>query len=145
MPEFLVGTDFDKYCKEYGFYGFVWFKVRDLERALERFIARLLDPLKYYGEDSDEYRIWKELRSPGKKSAAQMKKLHDMYTEWYDEHSTMLRLANEMYEKIRHFTLAYCPPRDQSQQDPYGRSYEETPYYKMFDTEETVFLFFFDS
>ena len=43
IPEFLVGTDFDEYCKDCGFYGFVWFKVSVLEKSLKDFIERLLD------------------------------------------------------------------------------------------------------
>lgn len=148
MPEFLVGTDFDKYCKDCGFYGFVWFKAPVLEKSLGDFIERLLDPLKYLDEDTDEYLDWKELRSPGIKTAKQMQKLHDMYMAWYDEHSTMLGMANELYGNVKHFTSRYCPSEQECDphcDPPPGRYYENSPHNKLFDMQETIFLFFFDS
>ena len=149
MPEFLVGTDFDEYCKDCGFYGFVWFRAPVLEKSLRDFIERLLDPLKYLDEDTDEYLDWKELRSAGNKTAKQMQKLHDMYTAWYDEHSTMLDMANKLYMNVKHFVSIYCPSEQEC--DPYCdpapnyRYYENSLYNKMFDMQETVFLFFFDN
>ena len=149
MPEFLVGTDFDEYCKDCGFYGFVWFKAPVLEKSLRGFIERLLDPLKYLDEDTDEYLDWKELRSAGNKTAKQMQKLHDMYTAWYDEHFMMLSVANKLHMNIKHFVSIYCPSEQEC--DPYCdpapnyRYYENSLYNKMFDMQETVFLFFFDN
>ena len=143
MPDFLVGTDFDEYCKNCGFYGFVWFNVRDLEHSLGEFISRLQDPLKYFPEDSDEYLDWKELRSSGNKTEKQMRQLHSMYTAWYDEHSTMLYMANELYGKVRHFTSLYCPSQEQLDNNP--GYYRDSTHGKMFDMEETIFLFFFDN
>ena len=147
MPEFLVGTDFDEYCKDCGFYGFVWFKAPVLEKSLRDFIERLLDPLKYLDEDTDEYLDWKELRKPGNKTAKQMQKLHDMYTAWYDEHSMMFSMANELYMNVKHFVSIYCPSEQECDPycEPHHRYYENSPYNKMFDMQETVFLFFFDN
>jgi len=72
MPEFLDGTDFSEYCKNCGFYGFVWFKPHDLESGLKDFISRLLDPLKYLDNNTEEYLTWKNLRSSGEKTEDQM-------------------------------------------------------------------------
>ena len=146
MPGFLSGSDFDEYCKAYGFYGFVWFKAPELEQALSDFLAKLTDPLKYLDEDSDEYLDWKDLLSPGNKTAEQMRKLHEMYTAWYDEHSVMLSHASELYNNVRHFTSTYCSGRDGADPaDPRNAYYRDSPHCKMFDMDETVFLFFFDN
>lgn len=145
MPEFLAGTDFEEYCKNCGFYGFVWFKARDLERAVGEYLERLRDPLKYLDEDEGEYLDWKKLRSPGSKTAKQMQRLHDMYAAWYDEHSAMLWSINELYNKIRHFTYRFCSTQEQDQEhSPHTQCRERSPYSRIFDMDETVFLFFFD-
>ena len=136
MPEFLKNTDFDEYCKAAGFYGFVWFTIPELARDIEDFIARLSDPLKYLEKDSEACADWKELLGPGKKTAKQMETLRKMYAEWFDEHGPMLMHVNELCCNIKHFTSIYRPA--QQTVSPYS------VYCKMFDMEQTVFLFFFD-
>ena len=65
-----------------------------------------------------------------------------MYTSWYDEHSAMLGMANELYRNIKHFTSKYCSAPDQQSAAEY---YEDSPHSRLFDMRETVFLFFFDN
>lgn len=144
MPGFLEGSDFDEYCREFGFYGFTWFYAGELEKEVTDFAARLRDPLKFLEEDSDEHARWKDLRSPGEKTAEQMAELHDMYVEWLDEHGTMMRLVDELLVNIRHFTLAHLPD-DGNGGPPPEWNRPGSPYNKMFDMDKTVFLFFFDS
>lgn len=71
-----------------------------------------------------------------------------MYTSWYDKHSTMLDMANELYGNVKRFTSRYCPDMQErdSRCDPApSRYYEYSPHNKLFDMQETVFLFFFDN
>ena len=58
-------------------------------------------------------------------------------------------MANELYMNVKHFVSIYCPSEQEC--DPYcdpapnHRYYENSLYDKMFDMQETVFLFFFDN
>lgn len=137
MPDFLIETDFDEYCKNCGFYGFVWFKIHDLKKDLDEFIEKLKDPLKYYDPDSEEYFEWKELRGSGKKTKEQMIQLHNMYTIWYDTHSTMLNMVYSLHENINYFIVNYCSK--QTSDNSFCSVYN-----KLFNMDETIFLFFFD-
>lgn len=147
LPDFLKGSDLDRYCRECGFYGFVWFNVIELKNDLQGLIDRLHDPLKYFDPDSDEYAAWKDLRAPGNKTEKQMEKLHRGYSEWYDEHTPMLMKAYELHEKIQRFVDMYCPAEEKEDEvhERPRRFDPQSPYAKLFDMEETVFLFFFDS
>lgn len=145
MPEFLAGSDFDRYCKTCGFYGFVWFNVLDLEKDLDDFVKKIKNPIEFLDENLDEYYEWKTILSPGKKTASQMTRLQAMYSEWYDCHGAILCHAENLLMNVKHFTYVHCPgacaKKGQSQQ----AGFETSSYNKAFDMDETVFLFFFDS
>lgn len=131
LPDFLVGSDLDEYCRTCGFYGFAWFYADELEKSLADFVRRLDRPLEFLYEDDPEREEWSELMSPGVKTADQMKLLAEKYAEWRDEHGTMMNLASELHLRVKRF-IDLAAERD--------GLYKET-----FDMARAVFLFFFDS
>lgn len=145
LPDFLVGQDLDDYCKECGFYGFVWFNVMDLERDLADFVEKLRDPVKYTDGDAGDCE-WADLFAPGKKTKADMEKLRAVYREWQDEHGAMLHAACEILNRVQHFTASFCdrPENDQAKNPYQYYRFRDSPCSKLYDMNETVFLFFFD-
>jgi len=126
MPDFLKGSLFDDYCRECGYYGFVWFKLPELKKAVAEYSERLKDPLRYLDPDSDEYADWKDFLSE-RRSESHSAEFMEKYGEWLSTHRNVLDRLAEMSHDLEQYD---------------GDRYET--YDKLIDIDETVFLFFFD-
>ena len=130
MPDFLCGTVFDEYCISSGYYGFIWFKLPDFQKSIKEYIETLKDPLKYLDKSTDAYADWTELMScvsSGRKGGYE--EFIKYYKKWLDYHKNILNSLDRINETLDRFIKIH---------DWCGS------YSKLFDINETVFLFFFD-
>lgn len=130
IPDFLKGSVFEDYCRECGYYGFVWFKLPGLAKAVKEYSDRLKDPFQYLDPDSDEYADWKDLKDSVRKGKVGIEKFMERYRAWLDGHRNVLDRLGEMSEILDEY----------SEEGGHGEIYG-----KLVDLNETVFLFFFDN
>lgn len=131
MPEFLCDTVFDEYCMNACYYGFTWFKLPKFSKSVKEYIKTLKDPLKYLDEDTDEHADWVDLISYVKAGKEDWyEKFTKSYEEWLDYHKNILSDLKRIDETLDRFVKI----------DDWCGTYN-----KIFDINETVFLFFFDN
>lgn len=145
LPDFVKGTVFDDYCRERGYYGFVWFKLPELAAAVKEYADRLKNPFEYYKDDDDRLAEWTDIAACAFPSPAVdpvvvcrdrppdttgLVRFMTAYREWLDEHRNILDRLAEITDRLEQYTSV--------------NDYDCT-YSKLVDIDETVFLFFFDN
>lgn len=132
MPDFLRESVFDQYCEKLGLYGFIWWKLPYLKKAVAEYIESLKDPLKYLDEDSDEWQDLSDLASQGVKSSEQLASLAKSYASWTYDNKHMIDMLEEISSKLDMYDSL------KGQNGHFGLD-------DIIDVDETVFLFFFDN
>lgn len=137
LPDFAKGSVFDDYCMKCGFYGFVWWKLPDIKKAVDEYLGQLKNPLLWYagiGEDECQLQEWKDRVSqtskPGVNAEAVFNSASRLCSEWTDANGPVLSAL----ESIQGLLLEY-----------YDMKQKTSPYCDLIDVDETVFLLFFDN
>ena len=132
IPDFLKGSVFDDYCLESGYYGFIWFKLPDLTKAVHEYFEMLRDPLRYLDQeyDSEEFEYWTDIKNGISASAEGYQKFLHAYCKWLKTHANVLNWLELTKSKLAEYPVL----------DTDGSVYQ-----KLIEPDETILMFFFDS
>ena len=131
LPDFMQGTVFDEYCLAYGFYGFVWWKLPDMRRAVDEYLKQIYNPLLFYegiGDDENALEEWSGMLE--KAQGEGVDSVFAVYREWLHENEIVIKTLENTRKTLRDYD---------------GLKLAESPYSNIIDVDETVFLVFFDN
>ena len=128
MPEFAKGTLLEKFCMETCRYGFVWYRLPDLRKAVSERLGEIGRPWDYLDEDSEDRTDWEELLS-GAGTREGAVKFAEKYRGWLDEHRNVISALEDMKDTLGRFSSLA----------------DHKWLANLIDVEESVFLFFFDN
>lgn len=143
LPSFLDNGPFQSYCRECGYYGFIWYTAETMLKAVREYRERLKRPdlyikfMKERGRDGMDlllnetaYDRMLQAFSPGFKTEEDMAFIGEACDMWFQRHSAVMEFLRDAENQ-----LSYVAEADS----------DNTLMSRTFDMGKTIYLFFFDS